>query len=60
MEVKRHYADVEGAYPIRRPEMQLDLGPEKTPEEKKAEFKSIADKFTAVNEEKPRRRVRAI
>lgn len=40
--------------------MQLDLGPEKSPEEKKAELKSIADKFTEVMEEKPRKRVRAI
>lgn len=60
MRVIRHYADVPEAWAIRRPEMELDLGPEKSPEEKKAELKSIADKFTAVNEEQPRRRVRAI
>lgn len=60
MRVIRHYADVPEAWPIRQPEMELDLGPEKTPEENKAELKSIADKFTAVNEEKPRRRMRAL
>jgi hypothetical protein len=60
MQVRRHCEHVPGAWPLRRSEVQVDTSPEKTAEEKIAELKAIADKFTAVNEEKPRRRVRSI
>jgi|HubBroStandDraft_1064217.scaffolds.fasta_scaffold94890_4 hypothetical protein len=59
MQVRRHCENVPGAWPIRT-EVRIDTSPEKTAEEKIAELKAIADKFTAVNEEKPRRRVRSI
>jgi hypothetical protein len=58
MQVRRHYEDVEGAYAIRNPEPKVaNYGPDPSAEEKK---KEIADKFTIVTEEKPRRRVRAL
>lgn len=61
MKTTRHYENVPEAYGgVRRPVVEVDTRPEPTPEEKRAELEAIADKFTAVNEEKPRRRVRAI
>jgi hypothetical protein len=63
VKVTRHYADVPGAYSIRRPEVDLDLGPEPTPEKKREELRAIADaaeRATQVLEEKPRKRVRGL
>lgn len=59
MKTNIHYADVPGAYPVRRRVVEYDEGPEPTPEQKRAELKAIADaaeRATQVLEEKPRRR----